>query len=192
MSNLETPGSAPLDVAAMRRGASRSERRRQRRSCARPSIATGRAHHLIDIENLFGEHHTAVFEPWFGELYAEVVALGCSDLCSVAADRSHLLEVAEVFPGAQRLVGVGPDGADIALLDAIDWPTLHRGCDTLDIASGDGRFVDAAYRARALELRVVVVSRATSLSRVLASYADEVIEFPDIDPTLPPHLARAA
>ena len=152
----------------------------------------GRSYHLIDVENLYAAHHQAQFEVWFAEFYRQVVGVGPDDLLTVAADRSRAFEIDAVFPGAQRLVGVGPDGADIALLDAIDWPTLHRGCDTLVIASGDGRFVDAAYRARVLGLRVVVVSRAACLARHLASYADEVIEFPEFDPAAPPHYVKAA
>ena len=91
-----------------------------------------------------------------------------------------------------RSMPFGPDGADRQLLDAVDWPALERGCSTLVIASGDGCFVDAAYRARQRDIRVVVVSRAESLSAYLASYADVVIEFPEFDPGAPPEFVTAA
>jgi hypothetical protein len=159
-----------------------------RRSC----ISVGRSHHIIDIENLYGEHRRAQYQPWFADLYAEVVGLGSTDLVSVAADYKRTFAVSSVFPGARRLVGRGLDGADVALIDSIDWPSLARGCDTVVIASGDYRFVDVAYRARALGLRVVVVSRRRSLSRYLECQADEVIEFPEFDPAVPPQFVRAA
>ncbi len=156
------------------------------------SIASDRSMHLIDVENLYAAHHEAQYEAWFAQLYREVVGVGPCDLLTVAADRSHALEIDAVFPGAQKLWGHGSDGADRQLLGAIDWPALARGCTTLVIASGDGCFVDAAYRARVLDIRVVVVSRAESLSGYLASYADAVIEFPDFDPTAPPQFVTAA
>jgi NYN domain len=159
-----------------------------RRSC----ISVGRSHHIIDIENLYGEHRRAQYEPWFADLYAGVVGLGPTDLVSVAADHKRAFAVDSVFPGARRLVGRGVDGADVALIDSIDWPSLARGCDTVVIASGDYRFVDVAYRARSLGLRVVVVSRRRSLSRYLKCQGDEVIEFPEFDPALPPQFVRAA
>ena len=159
-----------------------------RRSC----IAVGRSHHIIDIENLYGEHRRAQYQPWFADLYAEVVGLGATDLVSVAADHKRTFAVGSVFPGARRLVGRGVDGADVALIDSIDWPSLARGCDTVVIASGDYRFVDVAYRARVLGLRVLVVSRRHSLSRHLKSQADAVIEFPEFDPMVPPGFVTAA
>jgi hypothetical protein len=156
------------------------------------TIARNRSLHLIDVENLYAAHHEAPYEPWFGDLYWEVVGRGPTDLAIVGADRSHALEIDAVFPGARKLWGFGPDGADRQLLDAVDWPALARGCTTLVIASGDGCFVDAAYRARQRDIRVVVVSRAESLSGYLASYADAVIEFPDFDPGAPPEFVTAA
>ena len=41
--------------------------------------------------------------------------------------------------------------------------------------------VDVAYRARQGGLSVVVVSRPASLSRSLASYADVVIDMPELE-----------
>ena len=155
-------------------------------------IRCGRARHLIDLENLYAAHHRVQYETWFSQLYREVVGVGPEDLLTVAADRRHALEIDAVFPGARTLWGFGRDGADRQLVASIDWPSLVRGCDTLVIASGDWCFTDVAYRARQFGLRVVVASRARSLSRMLAPYADEVIEFPEFDPAVPPQYVRAA
>ena len=155
-------------------------------------IMSERSMHLIDVENLYATHHEERIESWFAQFYRDVVGVGPSDLLTVTADWRHALELGAVFPGARKLWGHGRDGADRELMASIDWPSLTRGCDTLVIASGDGCFVDAAYRARVLELRVVVVSRAESLSTCLASYADTVIEFPEFDPAVPPQFVRAA
>ena len=155
-------------------------------------LSVGRARHLIDLENLYAAHHRVQYETWFAKLYRDVVGVGPDDLLTVAADRSHALEIDAVFPGARKLWGCGPDGADRQLADSIDWPSLVRGCDTLVIASGDWYFIDAAYRARQFGLRVVVASRAECLSRRLAPYADDVIEFPEFDPAVPPQFVRAA
>lgn len=170
----------------------RAEKRQMLRSVRNLTNSLGRSHHFIDIENLFGRHHESPFQPWFADLYSSIAGLRHNDLVSIAADINHAHDLASVFPGARRLVGVGPDGADIALIDSIDWPSLVRGCDTVVIASGDQRFTDLAYRARSFGLRVIVVALADSLSKRLAPYADEVIFFPPFDPELPPHLTRAA
>lgn len=144
--------------------------------------AVGRSQHLIDVENLYGEHHEALYEPEFGELYTAVVGRGPNDLITVGADRSHALDAALAFPGCRRVMGSGPNGADLALIDSIDWPSLQRGCDRLVIASGDGVFVEVAEIGRRHGLGIVVVSREKGLSRRLRAQADEVIEFPEFDP----------
>lgn len=156
------------------------------------NIQVGRARHLIDIENLYAAHHGVQYETWFAKMYRDVVGVGPNDLITVAADRSHALEIDAVFPGAQKVWGYGPDGADRQLIDSIDWPSLVRGCDTLVIASGDWYFLDAAYQARTHGLRVLVASRTDCLSKRLAPYADAVIEFPEFDPAVPPQFVRAA
>lgn len=152
-----------------------------------------RAHHLIDIENLLALTHGQPVAPAAGQLYRAVAGVGPGDLLTVAADRSRVFEVHAAFPGAALRWGTGPDGADLALLDAIDVHLLARRFDTLVIGSGDHLFWDLAYRARAVDLKVVVVSRPRGLSRLLASQADEIIEMASlVDGQLPPGLTTAA
>ena len=70
-----------------------------------------------------------------------------------------------------------PDGADHALLGAIDLYRVARHYDELVIVSGDGGFVDLARRAKTFGLSVQVVTAETPqgrpmLSRELAAAAD--------------------
>jgi len=169
-----------------------AQRRKIRRARSDSDGGVGRAHHIVDIENLVGVDHEAPFRPWFREHYEAITGFGSNDLMTVAADINHACDLGGVFPRARCLVGVGKDGADEALVNSIDWPSLVRGCETVVIASGDIRFTDVAYRARTFHLRVVVFARAGSLSRFLAPYADEVIEFPALEYGLPTHLTKAA
>ncbi|MBU6330633.1 MAG: hypothetical protein KGR18_11860 [Acidobacteria bacterium] len=144
-----------------------------------------RAYHLIDVENLYGAHHESMYEAWFGRFYWDIVGRAPYDLATVGADGSHLLELASAFPGCRHLVGRGADGADRALIDSIDWPTVERQFGRLVIASGDGCFVEVADQAHRCGLRVVVVSQERALSRFLRWRADEVVVFPEFDPSSP-------
>ena len=153
----------------------------------------GRAHHVIDIENLLGLTHGQPVAAAAGALYRAVAEVGPSDLLTVAADRSRAFELRAAFPGAELRWGTGPDGADRALLAATDVQLLARRFDTLVIGSGDHLFWDLAYRARVVGLKVVVVSRRRGLSRLLAREAHEIIEMASlVDGQLPPGLTTAA
>jgi hypothetical protein len=71
----------------------------------------------------------------------------------------------------------GPDGADRALLAAIDLRRVARDYDELVIASGDGAFTELARQAKALGLTVHVITtqhldQRSMLSRELSAVAD--------------------
>lgn len=154
----------------------------------------GRAHHIVDIENLLAlrtpDEHVG---PAAGALYGAIAQVGPDDLLTVAADVNRWFEAKVAFPGCRVLPGYGADGADRALQEATDIEFLASRFDTIVIGSGDHWFVDVAYRARQAGLKVVVVSRPASLSRFLAPYADEVIEFGGlVGDTLPTGLTTAA
>ena len=159
--------------------------------CAPSAIRLDRAFHLIDAENLAGAAPLQALDTRIGDHYRSVVNPHHTDLFEVAADGSRLIELALAFPGAQTLIGRGPNGADDALVDALDWGLLTRRFDTLYIGSGAHWFTGVAHHAHLLGLKVVVVSRAIALSRMLVSRADEFIELPELD-LLPAHLIHAA
>ena len=155
------------------------------------TIRPARAFHLIDAENLAGAAPMQALDTRIGDLYRSVVHPQSEDLFGVAADRTRLIDLATAFPGVQTLIGHGPNGADNALIDAIDWDLLVRRFDTIYIGSGDHWFTGLAHHAHLLGLKVVVVSRAVALSRMLESRADEFIELPELA-LLPDHLIHAA
>lgn len=81
-------------------------------------------------------------------------------------------------PNVKWVVGAdAPDGADHALLSAIDLRRVARDYDELVIFSGDHAFADLARRAEQAGLSVQVITtehpeQSTVLSRELASVAD--------------------
>lgn len=98
----------------------------------------------------------------------------------VGASRSVVRKYRGVIHGANVRWVVGadaPDGADRALLAAIDLRRVARDYDELVIVSGDHVFADLARRAKMLGLTVQVVSaqhpdQRSMLSRELAAAAD--------------------
>ena len=153
----------------------------------------GRAHHVVDIENLLALHRGDHVAPDAGLRYRSIAGVGREDLVTVAADVNRWFEAKVAFPGARVLPGYWSDGADRALTDAIDVEFLATRFDTVVIGSGDGWFTGLAYEARRAGLKVVVVSRPEGLSRHLAPYADEIIAVGAVGGgTLPPDLTTAA
>jgi len=142
-----------------------------------------RTYHAVDIENILALTHGMAIGLRAGELYKATVGFGPGDLIEVAADVTRVFQARAAFPGAKVLHGVGRDGADRALIASIDLDHIAGRFDSITIASGDHAFVDLAYRARRRGLEVIVVSRPSCLSRVLAPYADIVIDMPEFDTT---------
>ena len=116
----------------------------------------GRAHHVVDIENLLGLTRAMSIDPATGRLYRGLVQAGDHDLFTVAADVNRWPDAKFAFGGAHVVAGYGPDGADRALDAAVDLDHIAARFDTLVIASGDHWFTDMAYRAGRLGLHVVV------------------------------------
>jgi hypothetical protein len=142
--------------------------------------STPRAIHLVDVENIFALTHGEVVGGQAGAIYNAVAPVGPEDLLMVAADVSRIFDITTAFPGAWVRPGRGQDGAELALINGFDLDHIAGRFDSVVIGSGDHRFVDVAYWARERGLNVVVVSRPSSLSRSLASYADFVIDMPEI------------
>ena len=98
----------------------------------------------------------------------------------VGASRSVVRKYRRAIHGAnvRWIVGAdAPDGADRALLAAIDLRRVARDYDELVIVSGDHAFADLARRAKMLGLTVQVVTaqhpeQRSMLSRELAAAAD--------------------
>jgi hypothetical protein len=138
---------------------------------------SGRTLHLIDIENLAGAprldrtaaEHTVT-------AYRRRITVREGDHVVVAADVRNAVAAGLAWPGAQLKAGTGPDGADIALLDAVaDTPWIATHYSRVVIGSGDHAFAGLAVALRALGVAVVVVAQAGHLSRWLRRAAALVL-----------------
>lgn len=132
--------------------------------------------HLVDIENLIGGavHRDDCARAM--EAYRQVAAWAQRDHAIVGAGPTTAEVAFFVVPaGIQRVLGRGLDGADRALLAAVDAAFVARRYDRVVIGSGDGRFANLAteLRLRGAEVWVVAKSRL-GISRRLASVAHVV------------------
>lgn len=130
---------------------------------------TGRALHLVDLENVIGDPWAT--GPGVAEVYETVLTTGRhrpGDLVVVAANRWLLAELGFVaHTSCQLLVAHGPDGADLALLDWADPAWVAQRFDRLVVASGDGIFAEVVRTARDFGLSVDVVHGGGALSQKL-------------------------
>lgn len=154
--------------------------RRPRRDDAIGPLRRGlrsRCLHMIDIENLAGPGHRCLEALAFATgAYRATAPVTAGDLVVVACDRApeKRFQVGLLWPAAQRLSAHGPDGADRALLMALDPAWLASRFSTVTIGSGDGAFADLARTLRARGVEVGVVARRGSLARDLRIVACQV------------------
>ena len=137
----------------------------------RPLLAARRLV-LIDIENIAGQARLRA--PNVAEAMARLASgidLTTHDDLVIAADIGNAVEAFfEAPPCARRLMGTGPDGADLQLLEVLLTERIAGRYDTVVIASGDGIFADIAVDLRAQGLTVISASlmRSTSIRLRLA------------------------
>ena len=148
-----------------------------------------RAIHFLDIENLTGTslpqaHEVEVIK----RAYGRAVPVGANDLVIMAT--SHLAAPAAWWgwPEARRLVRSGPNGADLALLHAIETEDVAARFSRVVIGSGDGIFAEACARLQAAGCQLIVVTRAKSLSRALRFAVRDVRLIDGNRPVAPPAL----
>ena len=147
----------------------------------RRHVPAGRALHIVDLENLMGGP-MAGFLPMAkaAAAYYEAVSVGEDDHLVVAVNPCLALDAHDCFPSALLRVRGGHDGADLALLEAIDDAQFVCSRYTrLIVGSGDGIFASAMLRLRLWGLLVGVVSRKCSLSASLRDSASFVRLLPD-------------
>jgi hypothetical protein len=135
-------------------------------------LPRGRTLHLVDIENLSGEPRppTAHLRSTV-DAYRHAITVRPDDHVAIACNRGLVLETGLAWPGARLYGGDGPNGADLALLQAAEPHFTASHYDRVVIGSGDGIFTGLAHKLRTAGLVVVVVSRVESLSRDLARVA---------------------
>lgn len=137
---------------------------------------------LVDIENpTRGAQATArEVAAFWSILKQQAPGIAPHDHVVVGAARAVVRKYRAAICGANVKWVVGadvPDGADHALLAAIDLHRVAKTFDELVIVSGDHAFADLARRAKALGLTVHVVTterpdQRSTLSRELAAVAD--------------------
>jgi hypothetical protein len=132
--------------------------------------------HLIDIENLAGAGKPSLHQiRAVQDSYAGRLTFSELDQVVVASSHRTLLSAALGWPHARYRIRSGPDGADLELLDVVEYEEVAERFARVIIGSGDGAFARASASLAAAGVRVIVVSRRGSLSSRLAIAANEVI-----------------
>lgn len=135
--------------------------------------------HLIDIENLCGEARpTLATVQAVRRRYLGRIRPNPGDLIVIGCNHGAALNVGLGWPGVRLVVGSGPDGADLRLLDVIADEGIEARFDGVVIASGDGIFTAAAASLAGNGLRVFVVSRTEALANRLRLAAQTLVVFP--------------
>lgn len=143
------------------------------RTRSRPAPqARGRTLHVLDVENLVGgtTAGTASVEACLSA-YRSTIAVAPVDHAVLGSGTTFACACAEAWPGARLHLGRGLDGADHALLQAIDPDFTARRYDRVVVGSGDHIFCGLVTGLRSRGLAVLVVARPGSLSRDLRRLA---------------------
>jgi hypothetical protein len=148
----------------------------------------GRTLILVDIENL-----TATPSPTSQQVETVVASLRLvvSEFDRhqkiVACSHHAAPVVAFTFPSAGLRWRSGPDGADLALLDVIEYERVDARFEQVIICSGDGIFSGAAGWLASRGVAVTVISLPGHLAARLELAAREVRYLPELS-TCPPTL----
>ena len=134
---------------------------------------------VIDAENLDRARIHSGLTPRLGQRWRDVMPSHPQLTTYVGSDASRFGAMVREFPNDQRVVGFGPDGGELALIEVIKEQLFEGQFGCLVIGSGDGEFVNVAWKARTLGLLVVVVALDDCLSTRLARIAHQTICFPE-------------
>ncbi len=146
--------------------------------------------HIIDIENLVGEEHALGDADTFQRVlvdYTEASGMRDDDPVMVGC-HPGLVFVAQETLGqrGQIFARRGENGADLALLGAIDPPFIASRFHLVCLGSGDGIFTPVVFELIELGVLVTVIGRRDHTSGALSAAADRcvLIEPRDADETL--------
>ena len=151
-------------------------------------ITLGRTAHLLDVENLVGTGRFGASEAQAcRSAYAALGLIRGGDHVIVACNPFSAIHVREMWPGTRLLTGHGRDGADLALLAAIEHERFQDRYDRIVVGSGDGIFTDAVASFRQTGREVVVVGRQGAIAQRLRFAAGRsVVELPPLHSPIPP------
>jgi hypothetical protein len=155
---------------------------------ARMDITLGRTAHLLDVENLVGTGRFGASEAQScRSAYTALGLLNGGDHVIVACNPFSAIHVLDLWPGTRLLTGHGRDGADLALLAAIENEHFEDRFDRIVVGSGDGIFTDAVASFRQTGREVVVVGRQGAIAQRLRFAAGRsVVELPPMNSPIPP------
>lgn len=149
---------------------------------AGPFGARHRSIHAIDLESELGgteATHEEIVE-FFHLWCAHTVGIAPGDRVIIATSHRMARTAWFALPahGIQRVMRSGPDGADLALIDAIDLPHDSLRFSRLVIGSGDGIFEGLAIAASLQGMLVQQVVGRGGGSHALASVCESIIHIP--------------
>lgn len=146
----------------------------------RPQVGDQRTFHLVDMENLVGGAVStrSVAGAWTEYVTAAGVREG--DQVVVGVARRHAATTFFALPtGIRRLVGSdGPDGADRALLEAVDVGLVAERFERVVIGSGDHAFTDLAAELLQRGISMVEVVGKGSPARGLTTVCGPPVRLP--------------
>jgi hypothetical protein len=141
-------------------------------------LRTYRQVHLVDVDNLTrGPTQDLAVHQQVRRWYDTASQRRVGDLCFVAMSHYSAFPTSLVWAGAKLYWRSGPDGADHALIDALDEIQLS-GVDRVCLGSGDTIFRYALWTVREIGCPVTVVCPECSLSTGLTSVADDLLVLP--------------
>ena len=143
------------------------------RSRSRPAPhPRGRTLHVIDVENLAGGTTAGTVSVAASlAAYRSTVAVATVDHVVLGSGTTFACACAAAWPGARLRLGRGRDGADHALLEAVDPCFTASRYDRVVVGSGDHIFCGLVAELRRRGLAVLVVARPGSVSRDLRRLA---------------------
>lgn len=163
-------------------------RRKIRQASHLRTLAHGRALHVVDAENLLGTGHiTTLSVHRQRQFISHYVPFGEHDHTLIAASIQGLLAL-KAWGSGRPCFRLGPNGADLALIAALDDDTVDR-FDSVIFYSGDGIFADRAAMLATRDITTIAVSQPDRLSNQLRLACHHVIEIPAVHPQAPDAVA---
>ena len=133
---------------------------------------------LVDIENMVGGAvHDSESVVWAKQQFDSLVDLRPGDHVVVGTSHIGLLETGCNWPHARYVVGSGPDGADLALLEVLEENVAARYGEVV-IVSGDGIFTQKVADLTSRGLRVTVIAHPDGLAARLRLAAQHTTYLP--------------
>jgi hypothetical protein len=139
---------------------------------------TCRQIHLVDVDNLTqGPTQDLAVHQQVRRWYDTASRRQVGDLCFVAMSHFSAFPASQVWAGAKLYWRSGPDGADHALIDALEEIQL-AGVSRVCLGSGDNIFRYVLWSVREVGFPVAVICLRCSLSAGLRSIADDLLILP--------------